>query len=167
MHYQFEASHQCQGSKVACALGWVTLAAGKVRLAYSCHKRPAYSTGTASAEPWNVVRNANGHEASQCQQMSLRTCCDHCHWKSLCCKLQGVVSEARKLVSANSQVRGCPAGKIHRKQYPVKVKPSGKTCQLSCLKSTLLRGAARRKQWLFTQGEAKACCLDKLASDRV
>jgi len=33
------------------------------------------------------------------------------------------VSEARKLVSANSQVRGCPAGKIHKKQYPVKVKP--------------------------------------------
>ncbi len=31
------------------------------------------------------------------------------------------VSEARKLVSANSQVRGCPAGKIHRMRYPVKV----------------------------------------------
>ncbi len=76
------------------------------------------------------------------------------------------VSEARKLVSANSQVRGCPAGKIHRKQYPVKVKPSGKTGQLSCLVFTFLSKAASRKQWLFTQGVAKACCLDKLASDR-
>ena len=52
------------------------------------------------------------------------------------------VSEARKLVSANSQVRGCPAGKIHRKQYPVKVKPSGKTGQLSCLVSGFLSKAA-------------------------
>jgi hypothetical protein len=34
------------------------------------------------------------------------------------------VSETGKLVSANSQVRGCPAGKIHRKRYPVKVKHS-------------------------------------------
>jgi len=76
------------------------------------------------------------------------------------------VSEARKLVSANSQVRGYPAGKIHRKQYPVKVKPSGKTGQLSCLVSSFLSKAASRKQWLFTQGVAKACCLDKLASDR-
>ena len=41
------------------------------------------------------------------------------------------VSEARKLVSANGQVRGCPAGKFHRKQYPVKVIPSGKIGQLS------------------------------------
>ena len=47
------------------------------------------------------------------------------------------VSKARKLVSANSQVRGCPAGKIHTKQYPVKLKPSGKTGQLSCLVSDL------------------------------
>ena len=46
------------------------------------------------------------------------------------------VSEARKLVSANGQVRGCPAGKFHRKQYPVKVIPSGKIGQLSCLVST-------------------------------
>ena len=30
------------------------------------------------------------------------------------------VSEARKLVSANGQVRGCPAGKFHRKQHPVR-----------------------------------------------
>jgi len=75
------------------------------------------------------------------------------------------VSEARKLVSANSQVRGCPASKIHRKQIPMKVKPSGKTGQLSCLVSTFLSKAASRKQWLFTQGVAKACCLDKLASD--
>jgi len=76
------------------------------------------------------------------------------------------VSEARKLVSANSQVRGCPAGKTHKKQYPVKVKPSGKTGQLSCLVSGFLSKAASRKQWLFTQGVAKAYCLDKLASDR-
>ena len=72
------------------------------------------------------------------------------------------VSEARKLVSANSQVRGCPAGKIHEKQHPVKVKPSGKTGQLSCLVSSFLSKATSRKQWLFTQGVAKACCLDKL-----
>ena len=76
------------------------------------------------------------------------------------------VSEARKLVSASSQLRGCPAGKIHRKQYPVKIKPSGKTGQLSCLLSSLLSKATSRKQWLFTQGVAKVCCLDKLASDR-
>ena len=76
------------------------------------------------------------------------------------------VCEARKLVSPNSQVRGCPAGKIHRKRYPDRVKPSGKTGQLSCLVSTFLSKAASRKQWLFTQGVAKACCLDKLASDR-
>ncbi len=61
------------------------------------------------------------------------------------------VSEAKKLVSANSQVRGCPAGKFHRKRYPVKVKPSGKTGQLSCLVSGFLSKAASRKQWLFTQ----------------
>ncbi len=52
------------------------------------------------------------------------------------------VSEADKLVSANSQVRGCPAGKIHRKRYPVNVKPSGKTGQLSCLVSGFLSKAA-------------------------
>jgi len=61
------------------------------------------------------------------------------------------VSEARKLVSANSQVGGCPAGKIHRKQYPEKVKPSGKTGQLPCLVSSFLSKAASRKQWLITQ----------------
>ncbi len=61
--------------------------------------------------------------------------------KRLCRKLQGL-SEARKLVSANSQVRGCPAGKIHRKRYPVKVKPSGKTGQLSCLVSGLSKQEA-------------------------
>ena len=76
------------------------------------------------------------------------------------------VCEARKLVSAHSQVRGCPAGKIHRKRYPEKVTPSGKTGHLTCLVSTFLSKAASRKQWLFTQGVAKACCLDKLASDR-
>jgi len=65
------------------------------------------------------------------------------------------VREAKKLVAADSQVRGCPAGKMHRKQYPVKVKPSGKTGQLSCLASTFLSKAASRKQWLFTQGVAK------------
>jgi len=104
---------------------------------------------------------------------SLRTCCcDRCRCKSLCCKLQAArlklkqVSEAEKLVSANSQVRGCPAGKIHRKQYPVKVKASGKTGQLSCLVSGSLSKAASRKQWLFTQGVVKAYCLNKLASDR-
>ena len=36
------------------------------------------------------------------------------------------VSEANKLVSANGQVRGCPAGKFYRKQYPVKVIAFGK-----------------------------------------
>ena len=77
------------------------------------------------------------------------------------------VSKAKKVVSANSQVRGCPASDIHRKRYPVKVKPSGKTGQLSCLVSTVLSKAASRKQWLFTQGVAEACCLDKLASDGV
>ncbi|DBA78181.1 TPA: hypothetical protein ACH3X2_008144 [Trebouxia sp. C0005] len=56
------------------------------------------------------------------------------------------VSEARKLVSGTSQVRGYPAGRIHRKQYPVKVKPSGKTGQLSCLVSSFLSKAASRKQ---------------------
>ena len=76
------------------------------------------------------------------------------------------VSEAEKLVSGNSQVQGCPAGKIDKKQYPVKVKSSGKTGQLSCLVSRYLSKAASRKQWLFTQGVAKAYCLDKLASDR-
>ena len=83
-----------------------------------------------------------------------------------CKALEKQVCEARKLVSPNSQVRGCPAGKIHRKRYPERVKPSGKTGQLSCLVSTFLSNAASRKQWLFTQGVAKACCLDKLASDR-
>ncbi len=76
------------------------------------------------------------------------------------------VSEARKLVSANSQVRGCPAGKIHRKRYPVKVKASGKTGQLSCLVSGFLSKAASREQRLFTQEVATACCLDELASNR-
>jgi len=51
------------------------------------------------------------------------------------------VSKARKLVSANSQVRGCPAGKIHKKRYLVKIKPSGKTGQLSCLVSGSLSKA--------------------------
>ena len=68
------------------------------------------------------------------------------------------VSEARKLVSANGQVRGCPAGKFHRKQYPVHVKVivSGKIGQLSCLVSTFLSRAASRKQRLFTLEQAFA-----------
>ena len=39
--------------------------------------------------------------------------------------------------------------------------------QASFLARYLLLSAkpASRKQWLFTQGAAKACCLDKLASD--
>jgi len=74
-------------------------------------------------------------------------------------------SEARKVVSANSQVRGCPAGKTHKKQYPEKVNPSGKTGQL-CLVSSFVSKAASRKLWLFTRGVAKAYCLDKLASDK-
>ena len=73
------------------------------------------------------------------------------------------MNEAGKLVSANGQVRGCPAGKFPRKQYPVKVITSGKIGQLSCLVSTFLSRAAKR---LFTLETAKACCLDKLASDR-
>ncbi len=40
---------------------------------------------------------------------------------------------------------------IDRKQYPVKVKPSGKAGQLSCLVSSFLSKAASRKQLLFTQ----------------
>ena len=76
------------------------------------------------------------------------------------------VSEARKLVSANVQVGGCPAGKFQRKQYPVMVITSGKIGQLSCLVSTFLSTAASRKQRLFTPEAAKACCLDKLASNR-
>ena len=71
-----------------------------------------------------------------------------------------------KALSANGQFRGCPAGKFHRKQYPVKVIPSGKIGQLSCLVSTFLSRAASRKQRLFTPEAAKACCLDKLPSDR-
>ena len=51
-------------------------------------------------------------------------------------------------------------GKFHRKQYPVKVIPSGKIGQLSCLVSTFLSRAASRKQRLFTPEAAKACCLD-------
>ena len=69
------------------------------------------------------------------------------------------VSEARKLVSANGQVRGCPAGKFHRKQYPVKGITSGKTGQLSCLVPTFASRAASRKQRLFALEAAKACCL--------
>ena len=69
-------------------------------------------------------------------------------------------------VSQWLEVRGCPAGKFHRKQYPVKVIPSGKIGQLSCLVSTFLSRAASRKQRLFTPEAAKACCLDKLPSDR-
>ena len=76
------------------------------------------------------------------------------------------VSEARKLVSANGQVRGGPAGKFHRKQYPVKGMTSGKTSQLSCLVPTFVSRAANRKQRLSVLEAAKACCLDKLASDR-
>ena len=57
------------------------------------------------------------------------------------------VSEARKLVSANGQVRGCPAGKFHRKQYPVKVKPSGEIGLLSCLSSAEQEAAA-----VYTRG---------------
>ena len=76
------------------------------------------------------------------------------------------VNEARKLVSANGQVRGCPAGKFHRKQYLVNGITSGKTCQLSCLVPTFVSRAASRTQRLFALEEAKACCLDKLASDR-
>ena len=53
------------------------------------------------------------------------------------------VSEARKLVSANGQVRGCPAGKFHSKQYPV---TSGKIGQLSCLVPTFVSRVASRKQ---------------------
>lgn len=74
--------------------------------------------------------------------------------------------EARKLGSANSKFRGCLAGKTHKKQYPVKVTPFGKTDQLSCLVSSFVSKAASRKLWLFTRGVAKAYCLDKLASDK-
>jgi len=70
------------------------------------------------------------------------------------------------LVSANSQVRGCPAGKIRGEQYPEKVKFSGKTGQLFCLVSSFLSKATTRRQWLFTQGVAKAYCLETLAPDR-
>ena len=52
------------------------------------------------------------------------------------------VSEAGKLMSTNSQLRGCPAGKIHREQCCVKVKPSGKTGQLFCLVSSFLSKTA-------------------------
>ena len=76
------------------------------------------------------------------------------------------VSEARKLVSVNGQVRGCPAGKFHRKQYPVKGISSGKTGQLSCLVPTFFGRAASRKQRLSALEATKTCCLDKLASDR-
>ena len=76
------------------------------------------------------------------------------------------VTQARKLASANGQVRGCPAGKFHRKQYPVKVITSCKTGQLSCLVPTFVSRAASRKQRLFALDAAKACCLDKLASER-
>ena len=69
-------------------------------------------------------------------------------------------------MSANGQVRGCPAGKFHRKQYPVKSITSGKTGQRSCLVPTFVSRAASRKQRLLTLEAAKACCLDKLASDR-
>ena len=57
---------------------------------------------------------------------------------------------------------------MHRKRYPVKIKPSGKTSQLSCLVSAFLSNAASKKQWLFAQEVAnlKACCLNKLASHR-
>ena len=44
----------------------------------------------------------------------------------------------------------------------MKVIPSGKIGQLSCLVSTFLSRAASRKQRLFTPEAAKACCLDKL-----
>ena len=76
------------------------------------------------------------------------------------------VSEARKLGSADCEVRGCPAGKFHRKQSPVKVLPSGRIGQLSCPVSIFLSRAASRKQRLLTLEAAKACCLDKLASDK-
>ena len=45
------------------------------------------------------------------------------------------------------------------KRYPVKVNFSGKTSQLSCLVSAFLSKAGSRKQWLFAQEVAKACCL--------
>ena len=70
------------------------------------------------------------------------------------------VCKARKLVSASSKVQGCPAGKIigsnilRRSNLLAKGFP------------TFLSKAASRQQWLFTQGVARACCLDKLASDR-
>ena len=79
------------------------------------------------------------------------------------------VSEAGKVVSANSSVQGCAAGKMRRKQYHMKVRTSGKTCQLqlSCLvveSSFIAKQQARisKKQGLSTQGVAKACCPDKL-----
>ena len=62
------------------------------------------------------------------------------------------VSEARKLVSANGQVRGCPAGKFHRKQYPVKVIPSGKIGQLSCLVSTFQQSSKQEAAAVYTRG---------------
>ena len=55
------------------------------------------------------------------------------------------VSEARKLVSANGQVRGCPAGKIHKKQYPVKVIISGRTGQLSCLVTCFCQQSSKQE----------------------
>ena len=61
---------------------------------------------------------------------------------------------------------GCPAGKFHRKQYPVKVITSGKTGQLFCLVPTFVSRAASRKRRLFALEAAKACCLDTLASER-
>ena len=66
-----------------------------------------------------------------------------------------VRSEAAQ--QANGQVRGCPAGKFHRKQYPVKVITFGKIGQLSCLVSTFLSRAASRKQQLFTLEAASLC----------
>ena len=56
------------------------------------------------------------------------------------------------LVSAKSQFEAAQQ-EIHRKRYPVKVKHSGKTGQLSCLVCKLISRAANRKQiyTLFTQ----------------
>ena len=83
---------------------------------------------------------ANGGEASQFQQAlaavtaAVEIGCAARLWLKQ-------VNEANKLVSANSRVRGCPAGKIRGEQYPeqascfawylvfaVKQQPGGSGC---------------------------------------
>ena len=93
-----------------------------------------------------AVRNASGGEAANISRRVCALAAVTVAAESACARLWlKQVSEAGKLVSANGQVRGCPAGKCRRRRYPVKVITSGKLGQLSCLVSNFSQQSSKQE----------------------